>query len=82
MTKIAQALEVLKKNQSYQILVEELKRIQSNCEDLIYDEKTPIEQISSLRIKRNTIKNFIELPDDLINIETLKDVSATDSSEG
>jgi len=61
--------------------VEELKRIQSNCEDLIYDERTPVEQIASLRIKRNTIKNFIELPDDLINIEKLKDISDTDSIE-
>jgi hypothetical protein len=61
--------------------VEELKRIQSNCEELIYDERTPVEQIAVLRIKRNTIKNFIELPNDLINIEILKDVSNDDSSE-
>lgn len=81
MSKISQALESLKKNQSYQVLVEELRRIQSNCEELIYDERTPVEQIAVLRIKRNTIKNFIELPDDLINIEILKDVSNDDTSE-
>lgn len=68
-------------NPSFQLLVEELKRIQSSIETTIYDERTPIEQISSLRVKRNTIKNFIELPDDLINIEKLKDVSNTDTSE-
>lgn len=61
--------------------MEELRRIQSNCEELIYDERTPVEQIAVLRIKRNTIKNFIELPDDLINIEILKDVSNDDTSE-
>lgn len=81
MTKIQQALESLKMNPSFQLLVEELKRIQSSIETTIYDERTPIEQISSLRVKRNTIKNFIELPDDLINIEKLKDVSNTDTSE-
>lgn len=81
MTKIQQALESLKQNQSYGVLVEELKKIQNNCEELIYDERTPIEQIAILRIKRNTIKNFIELPEDLINIEKLKNISATDPSE-
>ena len=81
MTKIQQALESLKVNQSYKILVEELKRIQNNCEELIYDERTPVEEIATLRIKRNTIKNFIELPDHLINLEILKDVSNTDTSE-
>lgn len=61
--------------------MEELKRLQNSVETSIFDEKTPIEQIASLRVKRNTIKNFIELPDDLINIEKLKDVSNTDTSE-
>lgn len=81
MTKIQQALESLKKNQSYRVLVEELKSLQSNVEDLIFNENTPVERLEALRIKRNTIKNFIELPDDLINIEKLKDVSNADSNE-
>lgn len=81
MTKIQQALEHLKTNQNYLVLVDELRRLQSNIENTIYDERTPLEQVAILRVKRNTIKNFIELPDDLINIEILKDVSNTDTSE-
>jgi DNA replication protein DnaC len=81
MTKTQQALEQLKKNQSYLVLVEELKRLLSNVETLIFDERTEDSKLRQLIIKRNTIKNFIELPDDLINIESLKDVSNTDSSE-
>lgn len=61
--------------------MEELKSLQSNVEDLIFNENTPVERLEALRIKRNTIKNFIELPDDLINIEKLKDVSNADSNE-
>jgi hypothetical protein len=61
--------------------VEDLRRIQGNCEALIFDENVPLAKKESLIVKRNTIKNFIELPDDLINIEILKDVSNTDTSE-
>lgn len=61
--------------------MEELKSLQNNVESLIFDENTPVERLEALRIKRNTIKNFIELPDDLINIEKLKDVSNTDTNE-
>ena len=81
MTKIQQALESLKTNQSYQVLVEELRRLQNSTENAIYGERTPKESLPLLIAKRNTIKNFIELPDDLINIEILKDVSNTDTSE-
>lgn len=80
MTKIQQALESLKMNQSYLVLVEELRRLQSSCEALIFDETIPIEKKEALILKRNTILKFIELPDDLINIETLKDISDTDSN--
>ena len=81
MTKIQQALETLKTNQSYLVLVEELRRLQSSVETTIYDERTPKESLPLLIAKRNTIKNFIELPDDLINIEKLKYVSNADSNE-
>lgn len=81
MTKIAQALESLKKNQSYQILVEELQRIKSNCETLIFDENIDLERKEALIIKRNTILKFIELPDDIILDENLKEASNTDPSE-
>jgi hypothetical protein len=82
MTKIQQALETLKTNQSYLVLVEELKRLQSNVERVIFDENTDESKIKALIIKRNTIKNFIDLPDDIINEEKLKNVedSETDSS--
>ena len=81
MSQISQALESLKKNQSYQVLVEELQRIQNSIDNAIFDESTPDDKRRNLVVKRNTIKNFIELPDDLINIEILKDVSNDDSSE-
>lgn len=81
MTKIQQALESLKMNQSYQILVEELKRIQSSLDKEIFTESTTDERRKDFVVRRNTIEKFIELPDDIINIERLKEVSATDSSE-
>jgi hypothetical protein len=85
MSQIQQALEALKTNQNYQVLVNELKSLQSNVENLIFDESTDEKSLKALIIKRNTIKNFIELPDDVINIEKLKDFnkidSATDSNE-
>jgi hypothetical protein len=61
--------------------VEDLRRIQNSIDNAIFDENTPDDQRRNLVIKRNTIKNFIELPDDLINIEILKDVSNADSNE-
>jgi hypothetical protein len=80
-TQIQQALENLKRNQSYNVVVDELKRIQNSVENAIFDETTPIEKVALLRVKRNTIKNFIELPDDLIRDEILKEVSNADSNE-
>lgn len=68
-------------NQSYQILVEELKRIQSSLDKEIFTESTTDERRKDFVVRRNTIEKFIELPDDIINIERLKEVSATDSSE-
>lgn len=61
--------------------MEELQRIQNSIDNAIFDESTPDDKRRNLVVKRNTIKNFIELPDDLINIEILKDVSNDDSSE-
>ena len=81
MTKVQQALESLKKNQSFKIVVEELERLKNSVERLIFDENTPEKDLKALIIKRNTIKNFIELPDDLITIEKINDVSNTDTNE-
>ena len=67
------ALQNLRENNHYKILVEELERLNNNVESQIFDENIPHEKKLSLIIKRNTIKNFIELPDDLINDELLKE---------
>lgn len=81
MTKIQQALEQLKVNPNYQVLVNELKSIQSSLDKNIRDESISDARRKDLVVRTNTIQMFIELPDDIINIEKLKEVSATDSSE-
>ena len=59
--------------------MEELERLNNNVESQIFDENIPHEKKLSLIIKRNTIKNFIELPDDLINDELLKEWNSADA---
>jgi hypothetical protein len=61
--------------------VEDLQRIKSSLEKVIFDENTPDNHRKVLIARRNAIELFIELPDDIINIEKLKDVSNTDTSE-
>jgi hypothetical protein len=61
--------------------VEDLQRVKNSIETVIFDEKTDDNHRKILIARRNTIQLFIELPDDLINIEKLKDVSNTDTSE-
>lgn len=61
--------------------MEELQRIKSNCETLIFDENIELTKKEALIIKRNTILKFIDLPDDIILDENLKEASNTDTSE-
>jgi hypothetical protein len=82
MTSIQQALEQLKVNPNYQVLVAELRSIQSSLDKNIRDESITDAKRKDLVVRTNTIQMFIELPDDIINIEKLKEASNTDSSEG
>ena len=67
------ALQNLKENNHYQILVKELERIKDNIEASIFDESITDIKRAQLVIKRNTIQNFIELPNDLIQEEMIKE---------
>lgn len=82
MTSIQQVLEQLKVNPNYQVLVAELRSIQSSLDKNIRDESITDAKRKDLVVRTNTIQMFIELPDDIINIEKLKEASNTDSSEG
>lgn len=59
----------------------ELRSIQSSLDKNIRDESITDAKRKDLVVRTNTIQMFIELPDDVINIEKLKEVSNTDSSE-
>jgi hypothetical protein len=67
------ALEQLKSNEYYKVLTNELERIKGNIELSIFNENISIDKKPALIAKRNTIQNFIELPDDLIQEETIKE---------
>lgn len=69
-------------NPNYQVLVAELRSIQSSLDKNIRDESITDAKRKDLVVRTNTIQMFIELPDDIINIEKLKEASNTDSSEG
>ena len=60
-------MEALKLNSNYQVLINELNNLLKVVENTIYDENVDFNAKNSLIIKRNTIKNFIELPNDLIS---------------
>lgn len=55
------------------MLVKELESVRSSIESQVFDENVPFERKRELIIKRNSIKNFIELPDDLLEIEKVKE---------
>lgn len=74
------AIQNLKANKNYQIIVNELNRIKDFIEEQIYDENTNDETRKVFVIKRNTIKNFIELPDDLIKGFEIKIANETNNS--
>lgn len=63
---ILESLERLKLNSDYQYLCTHLQDMKEVTERMIYDESLEHRVKESLIIKRNTIKNFIELPEDLI----------------
>ena len=63
---VLETLERLKRNNDYQYLCTHLNRIKDNIETFIFSEDVKHEDKQSLIVKRNTIKNFIELTDDLI----------------
>ena len=50
-----------------------MERIKSNIETLIFDESVSMDRKIILIARRNAINNFIELPDDLINDEMIKE---------
>ena len=73
------ALSELRENPAYLIIAENLKNKRENYENLIFDEskyndsskynsEKKYSQIDLMVIKRNLIKAFIELPDDLLNL--------------
>lgn len=70
---IISSMEALKQNPQYQVLVKELESVRSSIESQVFDENVPFERKRELIIKRNSIKNFIELPDDLLEIEKVKE---------
>lgn len=63
----------MKSNEYYKVLTNELERIKGNIELSIFNENISIDKKPALIAKRNTIQNFIELPDDLIQEETIKE---------
>lgn len=63
---ILEALERLRRNADYQYLCTHLKTMLFLIESNIFNENLAFETKSTLIIKRNVIKNFIELPEDLI----------------
>lgn len=74
------ALENLKINKHYQYLIEQLKSIKATIDTDIYKEDIDNEYRLRLVSRSNTIKNFIELPDDIIAVEKLKITSEANES--
>ena len=62
----AQALKNLKENPSYAIITEALKDVIETIDNQILDEGIPIGKKETMIIRRNLIRLFIDLPDDLI----------------
>jgi len=63
---VLETLERLKRNKDYQYLCSHLEKIKTRLDNYIFDETVLHEEKKSLIVKSNTIKNFIELTDDLI----------------
>lgn len=73
------ALQNLKENQHYQILVKELERIKDNIESAIFSDTTIMATKEKLIERRNMIVKFIELPDDLIQDEMIKEWNSAEA---
>ena len=71
-TPIQTAVAHLRTNPHYQLLVKELENVKVNAETEIFDESTTDERRRQLVMKRNSIKAFIELPDDIVQDEEIK----------
>jgi len=61
-----ESLERLKLNMDFQILCRELTRIREILEEQIHDEEKTDTEIRRMLLRSNTIKLFLELPDDLL----------------
>lgn len=72
-TPMSLALQNLKENQHYQIVVQELQKVKSSIEQTIFNEAVSHERKELLIGRRNTIQNFIDLPDDLIALEVINE---------
>lgn len=72
-TPMTLALQNLKENQHYQIIVQELEKVKSSIESAIFNENIDIAKKPMLVARRNTIQNFIDLPDDLIQQEMIEE---------
>lgn len=64
---VLESLQRLKWNNDYSHLCSYLKPVQDELESMIFDESKNNAEKELLIFKRNIIKKFIELPDDLIN---------------
>lgn len=63
---ILETLERLKRNNDYQYLCERLKTIKRIIDEQIFNEWVKHEDKKSLIVRSNSIKLFMELPEDLI----------------
>ena len=63
---ILETLERLKRNNDYQYLCERLKTIKRTIDEQIFNEWVKHEDKKSLIVRSNSIKLFMELPEDLI----------------
>jgi hypothetical protein len=53
--------------------VQELEKVKSSIESAIFNENIDIAKKPMLVARRNTIQNFIDLPDDLIQQEIIQE---------
>ena len=63
---ILETLERLKRNKDYQYLCERLKNIKSIIDNQVFNEWVNHEDKKWLIVRSNSIKLFLELPQDLI----------------
>ena len=64
---VLESLTRLRTNKDYLLVVKELKAIDKTINNLVYDENTSDSDRKMCVIKKNLIKNFLELPEDMFN---------------